>query len=226
MKNTKINILLLLVAFIPYFIFAQKTVKLKNETDSISYAFAVSLATQIKKDGVDNINLKVFNKAFKHALNEKPLTIDANQADKILEKNKIKKSNMTAQKNLEEGKTFLEENGKKEGIVTLESGLQYAIIQQGMGGVPTLESQVKTHYRGTLIDGKVFDSSYDRGKPITFPVTGVIKGWTEALLLMKEGAKWTLFIPADLAYGTRGAGGVIPPNATLIFDIELISIEK
>jgi len=162
----KIKTLTLLVTLLPYFIFAQETVKLTNKID------------------------------------------------------------MNAQKNLEEGKKFLEENGKKEGVVTLESGLQYLVVQEGTGAIPTLTDTVKTHYHGTLINGDVFDSSYDRGEPISFPVTGVIKGWTEALLLMKEGAKWKLFIPSDLAYGSRGAGGVIPPNTTLIFDIELISIEK
>ena len=133
---------------------------------------------------------------------------------------------MAAHNNLIEGQKFLEENGKKEGVITLESGLQYTVVEEGTGNKPELTDQVKTHYKGTLINGTVFDSSYDRGEPITFPVTGVIKGWTEALLLMKEGAKWKLFIPSDLAYGERGAGGVIPPNTTLIFDIELISIEK
>ncbi len=222
----KIKILLLLISFSSYIVLAQKTIQLNNEIDSVSYALAVSLATKIKSEGLTNINTKVFNQAFESVLTEKLLQIDAAMADNILKEFFTKKSNMTAQNSLEEGEKFLEENGKKEGVITLESGLQYMVIQKGTGASPTLTDQVKTHYHGTLIDGTVFDSSYDRGEPITFPVTGVIQGWTEALLLMKEGDKWRLFIPSDLAYGARGAGGIIPPNTTLIFDIELISIEK
>ena len=133
---------------------------------------------------------------------------------------------MQAQKNLEEGEKFLEENKKKEEVVTLESGLQYIVIKEGKGEHPKMTDEVETHYHGTFINGKVFDSSYDRGKSISFPVGGVIPGWTEALMLMKPGSKWKLFIPSELAYGTRGAGGVIGPNTTLIFDVELISIKK
>ncbi|MEN8122088.1 MAG: FKBP-type peptidyl-prolyl cis-trans isomerase [Bacteroidota bacterium] len=222
----KIKILALFLSFMPYIISAQETVKLTNKMDSVSYAIAVSLATKFKNEGLKDINSKVFSKAFESVLTQKALILDAAQANKILNNFFTKKNDMTAQKNQEEGKKFLEENEKKEGVTTLESGLQYLVLEKGTGATPTLNDQVKTHYRGTLINGNVFDSSYDRGEPITFPVTGVIKGWTEALLLMKEGAKWKLFIPAYLAYGSRGAGGVIPPNATLIFDIELISIEK
>lgn len=222
----KIKTLLLFMTFLPYLIFAQETIKLTNQNDSVSYALAISLATKIKNEGLKEINTKAFSKAFEHVINEKSLIMDAAKADEILKEFFTKKSDMIAQENIEEGKKFLEENGKKEGVVTLESGMQYIVTQEGTGAIPALTDQVKTHYRGTLIDGSVFDSSYDRGEPITFPVTGVIKGWTEALLLMKEGAKWKLFIPSDLAYGPRGAGGVIPPNATLIFEIELISIEK
>ena len=222
----KIKTLLLFISFSPTIVFSQKKAKLNNEIDSVSYALAVSLATKIKSEGVNNINTKVFNQAFESVIDDKELQIDAAKADDILKDFFTKKTEMTAQNNLEEGKKFLEENGKQKGVITLESGLQYTVIEEGTGNIPTLTDQVKTHYKGTLISGKVFDSSYDRGEPITFPVTGVIKGWTEALLLMKEGAKWKLFIPSDLAYGSRGAGGVIPPNTTLIFDIELISIEK
>jgi len=130
-----------------------------------------------------------------------------------------------ADKNRKEGEEFLTANKTKEGIITTESGLQYKVIKEGTGRTPTKSDQVETHYRGTLIDGKEFDSSYKRGETITFPVSGVIAGWTEALLLMKEGAKWQLFIPSNLAYGPRGAGGDIGPNATLIFDIELVAVK-
>lgn len=128
-------------------------------------------------------------------------------------------------KNIKEGEEFLAANKEKEGVITTASGLQYKVITEGTGRTPKATDTVETNYRGTLIDGKEFDSSYSRGQTATFPVSGVIKGWTEALLLMKEGAKWQLFIPPDLAYGARGAGGDIGPNATLIFDIELIAIK-
>lgn len=127
----------------------------------------------------------------------------------------------SADKNMAEGKAFLEENAKKEGVQTTASGLQYKVITEGSGDSPSADSTVEVDYRGTLIDGTEFDSSYKRGEPVQFPVDGVIKGWTEALQLMKEGAKWELYIPSDLAYGPGGAGGQIGPNATLIFEVEL-----
>jgi FKBP-type peptidyl-prolyl cis-trans isomerase FklB len=127
--------------------------------------------------------------------------------------------------NVGKGKAFLEENSKKAGVITLPSGLQYSIIKEGTGPKPKLEDKVTTHYHGTLLDGKVFDSSVERGQPVSFAVNGVIPGWTEALQLMPVGSKWKLFIPSNLAYGERGAGGDIGPNETLIFEVELISID-
>jgi len=130
------------------------------------------------------------------------------------------------EKNLKEGEAFLAENAKQEGVVVLPSGLQYKVIEAGKGEKPTADSMVSVHYRGTLVDGTEFDSSYKRNEPATFPVGGVIPGWVEALQLMPEGSKWQLFIPAKLAYGERGAGRDIGPNSTLIFDVELIKIIK
>jgi FKBP-type peptidyl-prolyl cis-trans isomerase len=130
-----------------------------------------------------------------------------------------------ADKNLKDGETFLAENKKKEGVTTLPSGLQYKVVKSGTGKTPKATDKVTTHYRGTLIDGTVFDSSYERKEPTSFPVNGVIKGWTEALQLMKEGDNWQLFVPAQLGYGERGAGGKIGANATLIFEIELLKVE-
>jgi FKBP-type peptidyl-prolyl cis-trans isomerase len=130
-----------------------------------------------------------------------------------------------AEKNLVEGEKFLTENKTKEGVKTTASGLQYKIIEEGKGPSPKAGDTVTVNYRGTLIDGTQFDSSYDRGQPATFPLTGVIPGWTEALQMMKKGSKWELYIPPDLAYGDRGAGNRIPPNSTLIFEVELISIQ-
>lgn len=123
-----------------------------------------------------------------------------------------------------EGEKFLAENAQRKGITVTASGLQYEVLSDGDGATPSNTAKVRTHYHGTLLDGTVFDSSYDRGEPAEFPVNGVIAGWTEALQLMKEGAKWRLYVPSDLAYGERGAGGAIGPHATLIFDVELLSI--
>ena len=129
------------------------------------------------------------------------------------------------EKNMSEGPKFLEENKSKEGVVVLPSGLQYKVITEGSGKTPKATDKVKVHYKGTLLNGKEFDSSYKRNQPAEFPVNGVIKGWTEALQLMKEGSKWMLYIPSDLAYGARGAGGDIGPNATLIFEVELLEVK-
>ena len=131
-----------------------------------------------------------------------------------------------AEANKQEGEAFLAQNKNREGVTTLPSGLQYMVLQEGNGASPGPTDKVTTHYHGTLIDGTVFDSSYERGQPATFPVNGVISGWTEALQRMQEGAKWRLFLPANLAYGAQGAGEDIGPNATLIFDVELISVNK
>jgi FKBP-type peptidyl-prolyl cis-trans isomerase len=123
------------------------------------------------------------------------------------------------------GKVFLEENGKKEGVTTTASGLQYKVIKAGTGAQPKASDSVKVHYKGTFLDGKTFDSSYDRGTPISFPLNGVIAGWTEGVQLMPVGSTYEFYIPSHLAYGERGAGGAIPPNATLIFVVELLGIE-
>ncbi|HPQ41550.1 MAG TPA: FKBP-type peptidyl-prolyl cis-trans isomerase [bacterium] len=143
-----------------------------------------------------------------------------------LRETQMKKKQEAAETNKEEGEKFLKENAEKKGVKVTESGLQYEILTEGTGATPKATDQVKVHYRGTLIDGTEFDSSYSRGEPVTFGVDKVIPGWTEALQLMKEGAKWRLYIPSDLAYGNRGAGQSIGPNATLIFDVELLEIVK
>ena len=141
-----------------------------------------------------------------------------------LRERSTKKREEAAGNNKKQGEEFLAANAKKEGVITLESGLQYKVIREGEGAIPSGKDTVKVHYRGTLIDGTEFDSSFKRGEPANFGVTGVIKGWTEALQLMKTGAKWQLFIPSELAYGARGTGSNIGPNSTLIFDVELLEI--
>jgi FKBP-type peptidyl-prolyl cis-trans isomerase FklB len=137
----------------------------------------------------------------------------------------IQRQKEIAAKNLQDGKAFLEANAKKEGVITTASGLQYKVLKSGSGPSPTLNSTVTTNYRGTLIDGREFDSSYKRGQPASFPVKGVIKGWTEALQLMKVGDKWELYIPSDLAYGASQRSELIQPNSTLVFELELLGIK-
>lgn len=210
---------------------AQRKVTPKTKKEKISYSIGVSLGRQFKMQGVE-IDQAAFMQGIKDmlsnsnlALSEKDIeaTMTAFQQEMI---NKAQaKQKAVGDKNIKEGETFLAENKTKEGVIILPSGLQYKILKAGDGPKPTLDQTVKCHYRGTLIDGTEFDSSYKRGEPTEFPVKGVIKGWTEALQLMSVGSKWQLFIPSDLAYGSNGAGGQIGPNATLIFEIELVSIK-
>ncbi len=208
---------------------AQETL---TDQDQLNYTFGYSLGNNFKKQGIE-INVDMLVKGMKDALSGSQALLSQQEMSGVLknfQKEQMAKRmaarQASTEKNLKAGQTFLAENKTKEGVVTLPSGLQYKVITPGTGKTPKATDKVKTHYRGTLIDGTEFDSSYKRGKPATFPVNGVIKGWTEALQLMKEGAKWQLFIPPDLAYGKRGAGNKIGANATLIFDIELISIEE
>jgi len=198
--------------------------KLNNEIDSVSYSLGVNIGENIKTQFPD-IDLKNFEAAIKDVLddNKKP-SISGPDAQKTIQEYFTKQQAKASESVVEEGKKFLAENSKKENVVTLESGLQYEVIKTGEGAKPTLNDQVTTHYHGTLIDGTVFDSSVERGEPASFPVSGVIKGWTEALQLMNVGSKWRLFVPYDLAYGERGAGPKIGPFTTLIFEVELISI--
>lgn len=200
--------------------------KLTTEVDSISYILGVNIATNLRQQGFTEINLEAMSKAFADVYSKNQLAIKPEEGQQILNQYFQNLQSKKAEKNLEEGKKFLEENKKKEGVVTLPSGLQYMVLKEGTGETPSATDKVTTHYHGTLIDGTVFDSSVERGQPATFPVNGVIQGWVEALQLMKVGSKWRLFIPPHLAYGERGAGESIGPNSTLIFEVELLSIQK
>ena len=202
----------------------KESANLITELDSVSYSLGVNIGENIKKQFA-NINLDNFEAGIKDVL-EKELEakISDNQAQAIINNYFSKKQKKESESMIEEGANYLQENAKREGVTTLPSGLQYEIISEGTGPKPTLEDNVTTHYHGTLIDGTVFDSSVDRGEPASFPVGGVIKGWTEALQLMSVGSKWKLYVPYDLAYGERGAGAQIGPYSTLIFEVELISI--
>tara|TARA_Y100000991_G_C21971875_1_gene349909 strand:+ start:791 stop:1456 length:666 start_codon:yes stop_codon:yes gene_type:complete len=198
--------------------------KLKTEIDSVSYCIGVNIGENLKNQFSD-IDIKDFMNGINDVLSdESEPKISNAEAQKILQEYFSKQQELKSKKAIEEGENFLAENGKKKGVTTLESGLQYEVITRGEGAKPTLNDQVTTHYHGTLIDGTVFDSSVERGQPATFPVSGVIKGWTEALQLMSVGSKWKLFVPYNLAYGERGAGANIGPFTTLIFEVELISI--
>jgi FKBP-type peptidyl-prolyl cis-trans isomerase FklB len=210
--------------------FAQKK-KPVSQKEKVSYSIGVNIGKNMQmqeieidqsqliqglKDGLSNA---------KTALTDKEMEETMKSFQEVMMNKMNAKQKVEGEKNMKVGQVFLAENKKKEGVVTLPSGLQYKIITQGNGPKPSLNQTVRCHYRGTLVDGREFDSSYERGEPTEFPVSGVIKGWTEALQLMPTGSKWQLFIPSDLAYGPNGAGQTIGPNATLIFDIELIAIK-
>ena len=210
---------------------AQEKPKLKDQKDKESYSLGYQFGQNLKFQGMD-INLDVYTSGIRDALGGKEPQMSQEEIraavtglQQRLQAARQKEMEEMAAKNLDESKKFLAENQKKEGIKTLPSGLQYKVLMEGSGKMPKAEDTVTVNYKGTLIDGTEFDSSYKRGQPATFQVKGVIKGWTEALQLMKEGSKWQLFIPPELAYGERGAGRDIGPNATLIFEVELLTIK-
>jgi FKBP-type peptidyl-prolyl cis-trans isomerase FklB len=221
-------IIILAFLFLVSQVNAQENLVLKNQKDKMSYIIGMDIGNNLKKQSID-VEPNILVKGVKDALTGgKPLLTEQEIRETMTAfQNEMRvKQEVVARKNKEQGDSFLAENKKKEGVKTLQSGLQYKVIKVGVGKKPKLNDYVTTHYRGTLIDGTEFDSSYKRGQPATFQVSGVIPGWTEALQLMETGAKWQLFIPSNLAYGERGSGGVIGPNATLIFEIELISIQE
>lgn len=203
----------------------------KTEKDKVSYAVGMDIGNMMARQPID-IDVNMFIKGFNDVMKKnKTLLTDQEFRETMmaLQKEMMAKQEermkTVGDKNKKEGEAFLAENKKKEGVKTLPGGLQYKVIKEGAGKIPKVTDTVTTNYRGALIDGTEFDSSYKRGQPATFQVNGVIKGWTEALQLMKTGSKWQLFIPSNLAYGDKGAGPQIGPNAVLIFDIELLSIK-
>jgi FKBP-type peptidyl-prolyl cis-trans isomerase FklB len=207
---------------------AQENPALKTQKERMSYIIGMDIGTNLKKQSVD-IDPNILAKGIKDGLAGGKSLLNEQEVREtvaVFQKEMAARLEELGKKNKKEGETFLTENKKKEGVKTLPSGLQYKVIKAGTGKKPKLADTVTTHYRGTLIDGTEFDSSYKRGQPATFQVSGVIPGWTEALQLMEEGAKWQLFIPSNLAYGERGMAGTIGPNATLLFEIELISVQE
>jgi len=204
---------------------------LKTEQDKVSYIIGTQIAKQIQRQGVE-VNLEPLVLGLQDVLEGKTVKLTEEEIRTVytayqqrMRAKQAAERQKQATENLAKGTAFLEANKSKEGVKVLPSGLQYKVIKEGTGDIPTANDKVKTHYRGRLIDGTEFDSSYKRNQPAEFAVTGVIKGWTEALQLMKTGAKWELYIPANLAYGTPGRPS-IPPNSVLIFEIELLEIVK
>lgn len=229
--RTRWMVLLVCFIFAGGTVFAAEKTELKTQKDKLSYALGVNTGKNLQRNGID-VDPNLLAQGLKDALKGgKLLLTDAEMGAVITAAQKDIQAKQQAQmkeqgaKNKKEGDVFLKKNLKKEGVKALPSGLQYKVLAEGQGKSPKATDTVTVNYKGTLIDGTEFDSSYKRGQPATFPLNGVIKGWTEALQLMKVGSKWELFIPADLAYGEAGRPG-IPPNSVLIFEVELLSIKE
>lgn len=193
--------------------------------DKLSYAWGMAMGHQLKGMGVEHLNKEDFDEAVHAAFEGKETKLTAEEAQEVLNEYLQKLNEKKEAIAREAGDKFLEANRKNPGVHVTDSGLQYVVEKEGEGKQPTATSEVTVHYTGKLLDGTVFDSSINRGEPATFPLNRVIPGWTEGLQLMKEGAKYTFFIPSDLAYGPAGIPNVIPPHSTLIFDVELISVK-
>ena len=191
--------------------------------DKVAYALGTSIGLQLQQMGANELDITDFSQGVKDALAGSPV-MERAEIEAVINEFFTRKSQEQAAKAKEEGARFLAENAKKEGVVTLPSGLQYQVLREGNGKKPKATDQVRCHYEGTLINGTVFDSSYKRGEPAVFGLNQVISGWTEGVQLMQEGAKYRFFIPYNLAYGERGAGQQIPLFAALIFDVELIEV--
>jgi FKBP-type peptidyl-prolyl cis-trans isomerase FklB len=230
MKVRLIAVLAVGLLFSAVSLYAAEEATLKTPKEKLSYIIGVQIGNDLKSQSID-VDPVIVNQGLQDSILGKDLKIGDQEAKEIIsvyQKERAAKmaeeKKKAGEKNKQEGTAFLAENKKKEGVKTLPSGLQYKVIKEGTGKMPKATDTVVTQYRGTSVDGKEFDSSYKRGEPATFPVNGVIRGWTEALQLMKEGSKWQLFVPPALAYGDQGAGP-IGPNATLIFEVELLSIK-
>ena len=203
-----------------------KEIDLSDNNKRAGYSMGVLFANNIKTQGADSMDIDALTAGIKDVFGGKTLKIEQQQCMSLVQQYMQHTSEKKNSKGKELGKAFLENNKKNEGVIVTASGLQYKVLTQGSGKMPTPNSSVTVHYTGKLIDGSIFDSSVQRGKPADFGVTQVIRGWTEALQLMKEGDKWILYIPYELAYGERGAGGSIPPYSALIFEVELIKVNN
>lgn len=192
--------------------------------EKISYALGLGIGQQLKSMNIENFDIKEFSRSIEDVMAGRDTDMTAREAQVMLSEYFQKKEKQQAEENIAKGKAYLEENGKREGVITTKSGLQYEVLTKGTGKSPKATDKVRCHYEGRLTDGSVFDSSYQRGEPADFGLNQVIAGWTEGVQLMKEGAKYRFHIPYLLGYGERGAGASIPPYATLVFDVELIKV--
>ncbi|AQZ94772.1 FKBP-type peptidyl-prolyl cis-trans isomerase [Halopseudomonas phragmitis] len=202
------------------------TLSFDNDAQRVSYGIGRQMGDQLAGSNIPDLSIDAVVAGLRDAFAGQPSQVEEaalQAAFQALQEKMQAVAEQAAQAARQAGVDYLADNAKREGVVTLPSGLQYEVVSEGTGATPTASSTVQTHYEGTLISGEVFDSSYKRGQPAEFPVGGVIAGWTEALQLMKEGAKWRLYIPSELAYGARAAGS-IPPHSTLVFDIELLKV--
>ncbi len=221
---------LFMAAFATMIVSAASKEDLKDQKKRFGYGLGANYARNLKQNNLD-VDLDMFLQGMKDYLNGSSLMSDqeiqttTQEVGNVVREQRKAEQEKLAKKNEAEGKAFLEANKTKEGVKTLGSGLQYKVIHEGNGPIPTASDKVRVHYKGTFIDGTEFDSSYKRNQPATFNVTGVIRGWTEALQLMKVGSKWQLFVPANLAYG-NGGNRSIPPSSTLLFEVELLGIEE
>jgi FKBP-type peptidyl-prolyl cis-trans isomerase FklB len=221
----------LMLSLLGVTVLAQKKGTPKTQKEKVSYSLGVNIGKNMKMQGIDADQeflaqgLKDALSNAKTAMSDKDMETTMNTFQQEMMAKMQAKQKVDGEKNKKDGEAFLAANKKKDGVITLPSGLQYKVIKMGNGPKPTASQTVTCNYRGTLIDGKEFDSSNRYGKPAEFPVGGVIKGWIEALQLMPVGSKWELYIPSDLAYGENGAGQMIGPNAALVFEIELLSIK-
>lgn len=222
-------VFLLLVCFIAAPAVAKE---LKTDKEKVSYAIGMSIGSDMQRQELD-LDVKLLTEGLSAAYSNQETLLNQEDMVKVLVAFQQKKqaelqakATEISAKNKADGQKFMEENAGKQGVKTTASGLQYEVLTKGEGATPTADDKVTVNYRGTLVDGTEFDSSYKRGEPVSFPVSGVIAGWTEALQLMKEGDKFRLVIPSDLAYGERGAGQLIGPGSTLVFEVELIKVEK
>lgn len=211
---------------------AQQSAELKTQHDKVSYTIGIDIGNSLKSRGIE-VDPEKLAQGIADAMAGRQPVLSDEEREQVMNAfreemvaKQMERRKRQATENQEEGEAFLAENEEKEGVQTTDSGLQYEVIRAGEGESPAEDDTVVAHYKGTLLDGTVFDSSYKRGEPASFPVSGVVPGWTEVLQLMKPGAKWRVYIPSDLAYGERGAGKAIGPNETLIFDIELLEVKQ
>jgi FKBP-type peptidyl-prolyl cis-trans isomerase FklB len=201
--------------------------EIQSSADSLSYCIGISVASNLKEQGIPQLNEVILAKAIQDVYTtDQQLLIDATASQDFIMAYFTKEEAKKYEEIKTSGENFLKENAVKEGVITLESGVQYKILEAGSGKIPIAEDMVTTHYHGMLVDGTVFDSSIERGEPVSFPVDGVIEGWQEVLKLMPTGSTWEVYIPYDKAYGANGVGEVIPPFSALIFKVQLLSIDK